>query len=90
MREGAGYRREAQHSPRRRQHECAVRQRHGAIATEQARVSRSSNAMVGHAARVHASAGPAVRVCPDKTRTRRRSVLQSARVDRRPSEKVSV
>ena len=37
----------------------------------------ASNAIVGHAARVHASAGPAVRVCPD-TLNVPLQVLQSA------------
>jgi hypothetical protein len=45
--------------------------------------------MVGHAARVHASAGPAVSVCPDNENVPPH-MLQSARVDRRPSAKVSV
>jgi hypothetical protein len=44
--------------------------------------------MVAHAALVHASVGPAVSVCPDK-RNALPHVLQSARVDRRPSAKVS-
>ena len=48
-----------------------------------------SNAMVGHAARVHASAGPAVSVCPDSANAPLH-VLQSTRVDRRPSASVSV
>ena len=48
-----------------------------------------SNAMVGHAARVHASVGPAVSVCPDNVNSPPQ-LLQSARVDRRPSAKVSV
>ena len=45
--------------------------------------------MVGHAARVHASVGPAVSVCPDDANGPPHP-LQSARVDRRPSAKVSV
>jgi hypothetical protein len=43
-----------------------------------------SNAMVGHAARVHANAGPAVSVSPD-SRNVPLQMLQSARVERRPS-----
>ena len=49
----------------------------------------ASNAIVGHAARVHASAGPAVRVCPD-TANEPLQVLQSARVESRPSASDSV
>jgi hypothetical protein len=45
--------------------------------------------MVGHAARVHASVGPAVSVSPDKMNSPLH-LLQSARVVRRPSAKVSV
>jgi len=45
--------------------------------------------MVGHAARVHASVGPAVSVCPDKANGPPH-MLQSARVERRPSAKVKV
>ncbi len=48
-----------------------------------------SNAIVEHAARVHASTGPAVRVCPDSANTPPH-MLQSARVDRRPSANVTV
>jgi len=48
-----------------------------------------SNAMAGHAARVHASAGPAVSGCPDKLNVAPQ-VLQSARVDRRSPANVSV
>ena len=48
-----------------------------------------SNAMVGHAARVHASAGPAVRVCPDSIIAALHE-LQSALVDQRPAEKLRV
>jgi hypothetical protein len=48
-----------------------------------------SNAMVGHAARVHAIAGPAVRVCPDTVKAALH-VLQSALVDKRPVAKLSV
>ena len=43
-----------------------------------------SNAIVGHAARVHASAGPAVSVLPVRVKEPPQ-VLQSARVDSRPS-----
>ena len=48
-----------------------------------------SNAMVGHAARVQAIAGPAVRVCPDTVKAALHE-LQSARVDKRPVAKLSV
>jgi hypothetical protein len=44
--------------------------------------------MVGHAAAVHASKGPAVSVCPDNENVPLH-LLQSSRVDRRPSAKVS-
>jgi hypothetical protein len=40
-----------------------------------------SNAIVEHAARVHASAGPAVRVCPDSVKAAPHE-LQSALVDK--------
>lgn len=43
-----------------------------------------SNAIVGHAARVHANAGPAVRVSPD-TANPPLQTLQSTRVESRPS-----
>src|SRR5262245_10817503 len=46
-----------------------------------------SNAMVGHAARVHANAGPAVSVAPDSVKAPPQ-MLQSARVERRPSANV--
>jgi hypothetical protein len=45
--------------------------------------------MVGHAARVHAIKGPAVNVSPDNVNVPLH-MLQSSRVDRRPSAKVSV
>ena len=48
-----------------------------------------SNAMVGHAARVHARTGPTVRVCPDTVKAALHE-LQSARVDRRSVAKSSV
>jgi hypothetical protein len=48
-----------------------------------------SNAIVGHAARVHANAGPAVRVCPDNANSPLHT-LQSTRVDSRPSANISV
>ena len=48
-----------------------------------------SNSIVGHAARVHASAGPAVRVCPDNVNTPPQT-LQSACVKSRPSPNVNV
>ena len=48
-----------------------------------------SNAMVGHAARVHASAGPAVRVCPDSVKAALHE-LQSALVDKRSVAKLRV
>ena len=48
-----------------------------------------SNSIVGHAARVHASAGPAVRVWPDSVNPPPHT-LQSARVDSLPSAKVNV
>jgi hypothetical protein len=48
-----------------------------------------SKALVEQAARVHASAGPAVKVCPDSTNAPLH-MLQSARVDRRPSANVNV
>ena len=46
-----------------------------------------SKAMVGQAARVHASAGPAVSVSPDSVNAPLH-MLQSARVERRPSANV--
>ena len=48
-----------------------------------------SNVMVGHAARVHASAGPAVSVCPDRVKAAPHE-LQSALVDKRSVAKLSV
>ena len=48
-----------------------------------------SNAMVGHAARVHAITGPAVRVCPDTVKAALQE-LQSALVDKRPVAKLRV
>ena len=48
-----------------------------------------SNAMVGHAARVHAMTGPAVRVCPDTVKAALHE-LQSALVDKRPVAKLRV
>ena len=48
-----------------------------------------SNAMVGHAARVHAIAGPAVRVCPDTVKAALHE-LQSALVEKRPVAKLTV
>ena len=48
-----------------------------------------SNARVGHAARVHPSAGPAVRVCPDSVKAALHE-LQSALVDKRPVAKLRV
>ena len=53
------------------------------------RVYAVSNAIVGHAARVHASPGPTVSVCPESANAPLH-VLQSTRVDRRPSAKVTV
>jgi hypothetical protein len=53
------------------------------------RVYSFSNAIVGHAARVHASAGPAVSVSPARANVPPQ-VLQSTRVDSRPSAKVKV
>ena len=49
----------------------------------------SPNAIVAQAARVHASTGPAVRVCPDSANAPLQ-MLQSNRVDKRPSSKVTV
>jgi hypothetical protein len=46
-----------------------------------------SKVMVGQEALVHASVGPAVRVCPDSV-NEPLHVLQSARVESRPSAKV--
>ena len=46
-----------------------------------------SKAMVGQAARVHANAGPAVSVSPDSVNAPPQ-MLQSARVERRPSANV--
>jgi hypothetical protein len=43
-----------------------------------------SKAIVGHAARVHANAGPAVKVCPDSANAPLQT-LQSTRVESRPS-----
>ena len=48
-----------------------------------------SNAMVGHAARVHAIAGATVSVCPDSVNAALHE-LQSARVDKRPEAKLRV
>ena len=48
-----------------------------------------SNAIVGHAALVHASPGPAVKVRPDNANPPLHT-LQSTRVDRRPSVSVRV
>ena len=48
-----------------------------------------SNAMVGHAARVHAMPGPTVRVCPDTVKAALHE-LQSALVDKRPVAKLRV
>ena len=48
-----------------------------------------SNAMVGHAARVQAIAGPAVRVRPDRVKPAPQ-MLQSALVDKRPAAKLRV
>ena len=48
-----------------------------------------SNAIVGHAARVHAMIGPAVSVCPDTVKAAMHE-LQSALVDKRPVAKLRV
>ena len=48
-----------------------------------------SNAIVGHAARVHANAGPTVRVSPDSANPPLH-MLQSTRVESRPSANDSV
>jgi hypothetical protein len=48
------------------------------------RVYAFSNAIVGHAARVHANAGPAVKVWPDSANAPLQT-LQSTRVESRPS-----
>jgi hypothetical protein len=48
-----------------------------------------SNAIVGHAARVHANAGPTVKVCPESANPPLH-MLQSARVESRPSPNDSV
>jgi hypothetical protein len=48
-----------------------------------------SNAALGHAARVHAISGPAVRVCPDTVKAALHE-LQSALVDKRPVAKLRV
>jgi hypothetical protein len=48
-----------------------------------------SNAMVEHAARVHASAGPTLRVCPDTVKAALHE-LQSAFVDTRPVAKLTL
>ena len=49
----------------------------------------SPNIIVGQAARVHASTGPAVRVCPDKANAPLH-MLQSTRVDSRSVAMVKV
>ena len=51
--------------------------------------SAVSNDMVGHAARVHAKAGPAVSVCPESVNVPLHT-LQSSRADKRPSVNVTL